>query len=168
MRVEVVPAFAPVQGQLLGAGRAVNRARIQLICSLTEFLIIALALRPGYLTKSTRSFCLHSRATAVAVRADGTSGSASPLINSNGPWTGFPPGVFLLKNSLTNRLFSQPGFNISLAASSGPKLASHAWPMYSYSGIALSVSSPYTRNSGKTVLIPCARKTRIGGGAPWA
>src|SRR6266849_2916066 len=110
----------PVQGQLLGAGRPANRARIQLICSLTESPMTALAFRPGYSTKSTRSFCLHSRATTVAVRADGASGSASPLINSNGPWTGFRPGVFRVKNSLTYRLFSQPGFNISLAARSGP------------------------------------------------
>jgi hypothetical protein len=48
-----VPASAPVQGQLLGAGRPANRARIQLICSLTDSPIAALALTPGYLTKST-------------------------------------------------------------------------------------------------------------------
>src|ERR1700686_4123325 len=83
--VEPVPAFAPVQGQLLGAGRPANRARIQLICSLTDSPITALALRPGYLIKSTRSFCLHSRATTVSVKADSASGSASPLINSKGP-----------------------------------------------------------------------------------
>ena len=75
-----------VQGQLLGAGSPANRDRIQLICSLTEAPITALALRSGYLMKSTRSFCLHSRATVVAVLAAGTSGSASPLINSSGPW----------------------------------------------------------------------------------
>src|SRR6266404_4777469 len=129
-----------VQGQLLGAGRPANRAPIQLICSLTDSPITALALRPGYLIKSTRSFCLHSRATTVSVRADGASESASPLINSNGPRTGFRPGVFLPKNSLTYGLFSQPGFNISLAASSCPRLASQAWAMCRYSGIDLSAS----------------------------
>jgi len=158
------PAFAPVQGQLLGEGRPANRARIQLICSITEPPMTALASRPGYLIKSTRSFCLHSRATTVAVRTDGTSGSVSPLINSNGLWMGFRPGVFLVKNSLTYRLFSQPGFNISSAASSGPKLASQAWLMCWYSGIALSISISSTRNSGKTVLIPCARNTSLGVG----
>src|SRR5437773_6754065 len=36
--------------------------------------------------------------------------AASPLINSSGPWAGFRPGVFLVKNSLTYRLFLPTGF----------------------------------------------------------
>jgi hypothetical protein len=71
--VELVPAFAPVQGQLLGAGRPANRARIQLICSLTDSPMTALPARFGYRINSTRSFCRHSRATAVAITADGAS-----------------------------------------------------------------------------------------------
>jgi hypothetical protein len=125
-RAELIRVFEPLQGQLLGAGRPANRAWIQLICSLTEFLNTALALSPGYLTKSTRTFCPQRRATTGAVRSAGTSGSVSPLINSKGPWRGFQPGVFLTKNSLTYRLFFQPGFNISLAASPVLELASQS------------------------------------------
>src|SRR5271170_765897 len=119
-----------VQGQLPGAGRPENRARIQLTCSLTEFPRTLLALGPRYLTKSTRSFCSHSRATAAVARAGGTSVSVSPLITSSGPNAGCRPREFLTKNLLTYALFSQSGFNISRASGSGPSLSSQEWLTY--------------------------------------
>src|SRR5260370_27507896 len=141
-----VPAFAQVQGQLLGAGRPANRARIQLTCSLTEFPKTVLAVRDGYLTNRTRSFCSQSRATVAAVRANGTALSISPLIKNKGPNAGCWPSEFLEKNSLTYGLFPQPGLNISLAGGTGPELASQARLRYSYSRIPLSVSISSIRN----------------------
>ena len=51
-------------------------------------------------------------------KAIGTAESASLLITSSGPWAGFWPRAFRLKNCLTKPLFSQFGFSISPAETS--------------------------------------------------
>src|SRR6266849_7661246 len=100
------------QGQLPGATYPANRALIQLIWSATDAPITPLASRFGYFKKRIRLPCLHMRATVLPVISADMAGSASPLITRSGPWAGFWPGVFLLKNSVTNRLLSQPGLSM--------------------------------------------------------